>query len=262
MSIKIDTNLAPVISQATITSAIVTAMSNAGFGTVYDSYNSGGIEYRVWELNFNALIYGKVYLQISVTAALGIQQRLYTSWNLATDTGANAGTQSTAVTFATGASINFAAIKPNTGNEYGIVVMYQGTTIKHLGYLRPLNKPVWWDENTYAYCFIPTTIAWTAFATVAIAASPYGSATLVTNAGDSSMNTFALDGKRDVLTGLFINSGTSGANANTGKACRTSEEIGICSGSGTTLLSLIQVTAGSDEYYVLNPIASAPVIKV
>jgi len=237
-------------------------MTNAGFATLYDTYNTGGIEYRVYELNFNALIYGKVYLQISVSAALAVQQRLYTSWTVATHVGLNAGVLSTAVTFATGTSINFAAIKPNTGNEYGIVILYQGTIIKHLGYVRPAIKPSWWDENSYAYCFIPTTIAWTNFATVAIAASPYGSAILVSSMGDSAMQNPAADGKRDVLTGIFINSGTSGLNANSGKACKTSDELGMASALGTTILSLIQVTVGIDEYYVLNPAQASPVIKV
>lgn len=262
MSVKVDTNLAPLITQANLIAAIATAMANAGLTTLFDSYNTGGIEYRVYELNFNGLIYGKVYLQISVTAALLVQQRLHTSWTVATHVGANAGTQSTGVTFVTGTSINFAAIKPTAGKEYGIVVMYQGTTIKHLGYLRPTNKPAWWDENSYAYCFIPTTIAWSAFATVAIAASPYGSATLNGSGGDGNLSNPSSDGKRDVLTGIFINSGTTGLNANTGKAARTSDELGVASATGTNVMSLIQVTVGSDEYYILNPVAGAPVIKV
>lgn len=261
MSIKVDSNLAPLVTQTNLMAAIVTAIGNLGL-SVYDSYNSGGVEFRVWELNFNGLIYGKVYLQISITAALLVQQRLYTSWTIATHVGANAGTLSTGVTFVTGTSINFAAIRPAAGNEYGIVVMYQGTTIKHLGYLRPALKPSWWDENSYAYCFIPTTAAWSVFATVAIAASPYGNPTLVGTGGDSSLSNPALDGKRDVLTGLFLNSGITGLNSNTGKACKTSDELGTAAGLGTTIMSLIQVTAGTDEYYILNPVAGCPVIKV
>lgn len=253
MTVKTDSSLSPAITQANFMAAIVAAMTDAGFPSIFDSFSSGGTEFRIWELNFNASTFGKAYLQVSLTAGLAVQSRLFTAFNAATDTGTNGGTQATAVTFTTGTSISFSAFKPTTGSEFRQVLIQQGSTVAAIAYVRPANIPSWWDENSHLYCFLPTTPSWATMATAATAASPYGSATLSTSVGDSSLTNAAPNGKRDVLAGFFINSGTSSPNANSGKAGKTSDEIGIGACSGLTILSIIQVIAGVEEYYVLSP---------
>jgi hypothetical protein len=180
-----------------------------------------------------------------------LASRLFAGWNATTHVGTSGGTQGTAVGFNASTTITFSAFKPNLGGlEFKTVLVQQGTLVSSISYLRPASMPSWWDENTYPYCFHPINPTWATLTTTAV--TPYGALNLTTSVGDTSLVNSNPGGQRDVLGGLFINSSTTGANLNSGKAGRTSNEIGIGATTSLGLLSIIQVIVGVEEYYVMS----------
>lgn len=260
---KTESSVAPNITQASLIAGIKSAMAATGYSSnPFDEYTSGTDRFLVYQITFDAAkTYGVVYLQIKVTSALAVAQRLYTGWDAVAHTGTNPGTETavTGATFASNIQIDFLGLAKSP--EFRIVGIYQGNTYCFLGYLRPENKPTWWDENSFPYCFIPLSSSnWLTWYTAGI--TPYTgslstSGRVQSNFTVSQMaNVNPITNRRDIVSGLMLF-----AASNEGIAGRTSNDVAMVSATGLARRDAIQVAAGVEEYLLLLPTAGGPAIR-
>lgn len=249
---RTDTTQAPTITQQILYDFIKARFAALGNYTLFDEFVATTDRNVVYEYVLdNTKIFGKVYLRIRVTAALAVTEFLYTSWNTATDTGTAASTETTTVTFASNIAVD--AVNLVKGLEGKFCVLSQGTTIAFLGIWRPDNKPSAWNEDSFPFAFIQKNdwaTPWNIW--FGCASSPYGTTTALntytTLLNDARMGTQnPINNKRDILAGIVLFSPTQGV------AGRSSDEMVIVASSGLARFDPVQVTAGVEEYLLLNP---------
>jgi hypothetical protein len=253
----------PTFTQTNFTDAIKTAMNNAGFGAVFDEYTSGTDRYLIYQLVFDAnKIYGTVYLVIRVTGALAVTQRLYTNWNKTTRVGDNAGseTSSSGAIFVNNAQVDFVGFARSP--EFRLVALYQGTASVFLGYIRPENKPSWWDENAYSYAFVPVSssnfVQW-----YGTAMSPYTGSVGTKDRLQAHLSVAQfgtpnpITNKRDILSNILFY-----AYSNEGIAGRSSSDLVQLASTNLLRKDVIQVTVGAEEYYLLNAVAGGLGVRI
>lgn len=246
----------PTFTQLQFAEAIKTAMSNAGFGAVFDEYSPGTDRILIYQLTFDpGKLYGTVYLQIKITTALAITQRLYTNWNKTTRVGDNPGTETTVTgaAFVNNNSIEFIGFSKSP--EFRLIAVYQGTTTAYLGYVRPETKPQWWDENAYPYAFVP--VSNSNFATwYGPGLTPYSGGANTGGRLQAHLNVSQfgtqnpVTNKRDVLSNILFY-----AWSNEGIAGRSSSDLVQIASTNMVRKDVLQVTPGVEEYFLLNAAA-------
>lgn len=242
---RVDSSLAATITQSNLVAAIKSAMLSAGL-TLFDEFTSSTDNILIYEhINDSTKTYGKVYLRIKVTSSLVISQQLFSGWNASTDSGSNAGTETTYTAFATNASINFSAFNGNP--EIKTVIITQNTNYVALGLLMPATRPNFWDMNQWSWGFYPASVGFLTLRSSSL--NPFSndgySLTFATAAIAAGAN--PQTNKRDVLTGMLIYS-----NTNNGIAGKTSDDVAVVYGSGTSRFDTIQPTGTTQIFTILN----------
>ena len=252
---RTDTFLAPTITQQTLYDAIKAAFINAGFSAPYDEYVSGTDKIVVYAIALDAAkTYGTSYLRIRLTNTFIVGQQLYSTWNFATHAGTNGSSEVTYTAFTTNAQINFTAL--NGSNEYRLSLLSQGTNFINLGFVAPINKPAWWDLNAWNYCFLFANNTFALFRSTLL--NPYANSD-----HDSFLNTSRLStannqtNRRDLLPGIIFLTQT-----NQGISGRSSDDLVMLAGAGTTRYDVVQIPNDTKQYLVLNPAAGGLAARV
>jgi len=248
-------SLSPTITQANLTTAIKDALAAANFPTPFDE-TTGSTNQIIYEIVLNnSATFGKAYLEIEISSTRQVRQRLHTGWDPATKTGVNTGAWGPQVQFNDNTEITFRGFEKS--NECRLIGIRQSNTVQFLGYLRPVNKPAWWNENSSLYCFIPGTNDFVTWLGAAANNSPYGNATYTSTLGRAQMaSPNPITSKRDVVTGVLLYT-----NSNQGAAGRTSDALVMVSGSGLGIYDIIQVTPNVEEYTLLVPAAGGLALR-
>lgn len=251
-----DSFVAPTITQQLLYDAIKQAMINAGYSSPFDEYTSGTDKIVVYAIVLDSTkTFGTTYLRVRVTTAFAVGQQLYSTWNATTHTGTNASTEYVATAFSSSAQINFTAL--NGGIEYKLALLYQGSLFYPLGYLSPANRPSWWDLNTWNYCLHPGTATFSSFRSPS--STPYANNALY----DSSLNIARMGSanlqtnRRDILPGILIYS-----QSNQGIGGRTSDDLIMVAGTGSTRFDTLQAPGDAKQYLILVPDAGGLAIRV
>lgn len=245
IAVRTDTFVAPTLTQQTIYNAIKIAAGNVSLA-IYDEYTSGTDKIIVYSVTLdNTKTFGISYLRIRLTLGLILNQQIYSTWNATTHVGTNGSTEITYVTLVNNIQINFVALDGQ--NEYKLIALTQGTTTIVLGFVAPINKPLWWDLNAWNYVFIVTGSTFATFRTTAL--NPYANAE-----HDTTLNTARMGvanpqtNRRDLLPGVIFytqnNQGISG---------RSSDDLVMFAGSGTTRYDVVQVPGDTKQYLILSP---------
>ncbi|MCC5640547.1 hypothetical protein LC593_32905 [Nostoc sp. CHAB 5844] len=242
---RTNTTLAATITQTNLVAAIKTAMTNAGFSTLYDDYTSTN-RILVYEVVIDASkTYGKNYFVVSISSALVIATQIFSTWNASTHTGTGGSAATTFTAFATASSISFAAF--NGGDEFKLVVAVQGSVVIVIGSLVPASKPTWWDLNLWNWGFYPTATNLSTWKSPSI--NPYSNENyqflMLTSTFLATAN--PQTNKRDVITGLLLAS-----SSNTGIAGKTSDDLACVCASGSSRYDTIQPTGTTQVFTVLN----------
>lgn len=248
IAIRTDTSLAPTITQTTFASALITAFANAGFSATTDDYTSGTDRILVYRFDTDASrAKGRNFLRIRITSALAINILIGTDFNISTKAMSDASAEATIFTLATNFTITFIAL--NCGSEGRFVMLSQSTNFAPLGLLIPVNRPTWWNLDTWSYCYMFTNAAMTTLRSSAI--NPYSNVDneILTFSRLSGVN--AQTNRRDVLTGLTI-----GNNSSNGVAGKTSDDIAIAAGNGSARFDVLAFTGSTQQYLLVVNAAS------
>lgn len=244
---RIDSFVPAIITQQNLYDGIKQAFSNAGYPAPFDEYTSGTDKFVVYAVVIDSTkLAGTAYLRIRVSNAFVLAQQLYTSWSVASHTGSNSSSEIAYSAFANNLQINLIALNANP--EYKFVLAWQSNVFSPLGYLSPTHKPSWWDLNSFPYVFIP---AYNDFSSIRTSnLTPYtqidNDIALFGNTRLATAN--RITNRRDVLQGwLLLN------QSNTGLAGRTSDDLILFSGSGTTRFDVLQIPGSNNQYLVLVP---------
>jgi hypothetical protein len=74
----------------------------------------------------------------------------------------------------------------------GVYVYQQGAANYFLGYMRPANKPTWWDEDTYPYTYIPMNTSFLMYRGFSRELSPFDKSTITTTAATYLENNLSI----------------------------------------------------------------------
>lgn len=252
---RIDSFVAPTWTQATLFDGIKAAFANAGYFAPFDDYTGGTDRIVVYAIALDATkTYGTTYLRIRLTNTFTIGQQLYSTWNTATKTGLNPSSEITYTALTATTQVNFTAL--NGATEFRLVMLMQGTNAIALGFVAPANRPTWWDLNAWNYCFLPTTITFAAFRSTNL--NPYSN-----TEHDSSLNVSRMGiansqtNRRDLLPGVIFYTQT-----NQGISGRTSDDLVMLAGSGTTRYDTIQIPNDTKQYLLLNPASGGLAVRI
>ncbi|MGL5925487.1 hypothetical protein [Chroococcidiopsis sp.] len=252
---RIDSFVAPTLTQQSVYDGIKQAFSNAGFTVVHDEFTSGADKVVVYVCALDtAKAYGVTYLRIRLTTGFVIGQQLYSTWSIATHTGTNPSTEITYTALIANTQINFTAL--NGAAEFKLIMLTQGVNAIALGFVAPANKPAWWDLNAWNYCFIATSNTFAAFRSTNL--NPYSNSD-----NDSSLNVSRMatanvqTNRRDLLPGIIFYTQT-----NQGISGRTSDDLVMIAGSGTTRYDTIQIPGDTKQYLLLNPTSGGLAVRI
>lgn len=145
------TTLAANWTQATLTSAISTALANAGF--------TGITQYAINTTNFLAMAFSSgsgvnatTQYRVQITSAFAVSHQLFSTLNTGTNTGTNGSGEQSATTFVSSQPITFHAL--NAFPEYRAVLMVQGSLVVLLGVFNPANRVDIWSLDSWNHGFI------------------------------------------------------------------------------------------------------------
>jgi hypothetical protein len=243
---RIDSTLNSNWTQATLFDAVKLALANAGYSAPVSDFTSGTDRIAVYSIVLDgAKTYGTSFLRVRVSNAFVVGTQLLATWNPATNTGTGGGTEIVNTALVTTTTVNFVAL--NGGSEYKLVLVYQNAIYFPVGFLSPANKPVWWDLNSFNYCFIPAAITFALLRGTTL--SPYANSELDSTLNNARMGIAnTITNRRDVLPGVVLFT-----QANQGIAGRTSDDLIMLAASGTTRLDTIQIPSDTKQYLVINP---------
>lgn len=252
---RIDSFVAPTLTQATLFDGIKAAFNNAGANAPFDDYTSGTDRIVVYAIALDASkTYGTTYLRIRLTTGFVIGQQLYSTWNTSTKTGLNPSAEITYTALIVTTQVNFTAL--NGAAEFKLVMLTQGAIAIALGFVSPANRPAWWDLNAWNYCFLATAATFAVFRSTNL--NPYSSSD-----NDSSLNIARMGtanvqtNRRDLLPGVIFYSQT-----NQGISGRTSDDLVMIAGSGTTRYDTIQIPGDTKQYLLLNPASGGLAVRI
>lgn len=252
---RTDSFVAPTWTQATLFDGIKAAFSNAGYATTFDDYTSGTDRIVVYAIALDATkTYGTTYLRIRLTNTFTIGQQLYSTWNTATKTGLNPSAEITYTAPIATTQVSFTAL--NGAAEFKLVMLSQGTNAIALGFVSPANRPAWWDLNAWNYCFVAIANTFTTFRSTNL--NPYNN-----TESDSSLNQTRMGiansqtNRRDLLPGVIFYSQT-----NQGISGRSSDDLVMLAGTGTTRYDTIQIPNDTKQYLLLNPASGGLAVRI
>ena len=146
--------LSGTLTTLSIANGIRDALISCGYN-LFHSYQSGSSEGRVMALQQSSATKGTVFLQYVISSGGTVTYSLNEGWNTSTNVGTNA-SASSSIAITTGTT-NFTIYVINHPEFKGLV-LEQGTVQGILGIIRLLKNnliPSWWNENLFAYAFIP-----------------------------------------------------------------------------------------------------------
>lgn len=253
---RTDSALAPTLAQASLVSALKTALTAAGLSTLVDDYTSGSDRIIVYQIIQDASkVFGTSYLRVRITSTLTVATQILSGWTVATHSGSNASTELSFATFSTSVGISFYAL--NASPELNLVMIAQGATHVAVGVLSPYYRPSWWDLNSYSYAFIPTSNSLTGWR--APNSNPYTSNDYASSLGNASLNSPSrVTNRRSVGMGVILF-----APSFEGDTGRTSDEIATCAAVGLSRYDLLQVPGSPNrDYLILNNAAGGIGVRV
>ena len=254
---KTDSFIAPTITQQSLYDGIKQAMSNAGYSTVFDEFTSGTDRIVIYAIVLDSTkTYGTTYLRVRITSSFVVGQQLYSTWDATAHAGTNPSTEYTSTAFLNSVQINFTALNGST--EYKFVLIQQSALFYPLGYISPANKPNWWDLNAFNYCFHLVDSVFFNFRSTSITPYAGNNSTYDSSLNQSRMGTANQQtNRRDILPGiLFYN------QANQGIGGRSSDDLVMVAGNGTTRFDILQAPGDNKQYLLLNPASGGLAVRV
>lgn len=252
---RIDSFIAPVITQQSLYDGIKAAFANAGFVSPFDEYTSGTERYLVFAIVLDSSkTYGTSYLRIRLLNNLAVVQSIYSTWTVANHTGTNPSQEVGYTTPVNNAQINFVSL--NGGDEYKLIMLMQGTIVIPLGFISPANKPTWWDLNAWNYCFFPTSTIFDTWRTTNLnpyANTDHNNSLNVARMGNANSQT----NRRDLLPGIIVYT-----TSNQGISGRTSDDLVSVAGNGTTRYDVLQIPGDTKEYLILYPASGGLAVRI
>lgn len=219
------------VNQTTLGDAIKAAYVSLGF-TVLDDYLVSTTRNIVVSFVADATkAYGTFVLHLTITSALATSQTIATAFNSTTKAFSNESSIVNSFTFSTSTPVS--VFTYSRAEEYRFILLFQGSGVSAiLGFLRPLNRPSWWNESTHPYAFVPIQQSSGVFF------ERWLTPTLTPFSGASNNNFYFQtstylaspnpgSGKRDILTELVLLSASS-----QGVAAKTSDDFAMVASSG------------------------------
>lgn len=245
IAVRTDSFVAPTLTQQSIYDGLKAAFANAGYPAPFAEFTSGTDRVVVYAVVLDATkTYGTSYIRIRVTAGFIIGQQLFSTWAIATQVGTNGSTEITYTALTTNITVNFIAL--NSGVEYKLVLIYQGTNYIQLGFLSPEFRPSWWDLNAWNYCYLPTTNVFNVYRSTAL--NPFANAENDTNLAIIRMSIAnVITNRRDILPGVILFT-----QVNQGITGRTSDDLVMVAANGMTRFDTLQIPNDAKEYLLLN----------
>lgn len=244
------TTLSATFTQTQLRDFLITAFSNAGFGSPFDNYSSGNDLLLVYELTINgSATFGKTYLRIRISNTFIIYQQIFSAWNTGTKTGSNGSTEVTYSTLSNTVNLvaNAFSSAGNSGSgatEYRLVLLTQGSIFIPLGILAPVTRRGSWNLNSWNWGYLFTSNSMNVLRSSTL--NPYSNAdndiALSQSTRLATANT--TDNERDLIAPITVLT-----QSNTGIAGQTSTDFAIVSANGSTRYDQI-LRSGSSEVYL------------
>jgi hypothetical protein len=195
------TQLAAGWTQATLTTAINTALSNAGF-TGITQYAVSGVNYLAMPFSSGTGANAITQYRVQITSAFAVSHQLFSALNTSTNAGTNGSGEQAATTFLASQPITFHAL--NAFPEYRGVLVVQGAVAMLLGVLNPQNRLDVWSLESWNHAFIFSSLGALAstslnpFGNTAYTPKPLGDANLASPA--TAFNASTLDAGLRIYT--------------------------------------------------------------
>lgn len=250
------TTLSGSLTTLIIANAIANALISAGY-TLFHSYTSGSSEVRIMALQQSNAAKGTIYLQITIISNGNINYALHEAWNTVNNTGTNSSTASSIGTFNGTTSLTaYVIVHP----EFKGLAIEQGTAQGILGVIRPLKNaliPSWWNENSFAYAFLPRSSNIASNTRFGSSSTPFGN-----NIDHEYLNNSKLqDGNsqnndvRSTIPFLIWQNGAGGVLA-------VSDDIVVCASNTMRLMDTLTVSASEVyTYFWINNANSGLAIR-
>lgn len=252
---RIDSFIAPTITQINLYNAIKQAFSDAGYPAPVSDFTSGTDRVLTYAVVLDASkVYGTSFIRVRITSGLVVAQQIFATWNISNNTGTGASTELTYTAFAINAQVNFVALNANP--EFRLIAVFQGGIYFFLGFISPTNRPNWWNLDAWSYCFLPTG---TNFALLrGTTFNPYGN-----TENDTSLNAGRMvvantqTNRRDILPGVILFT-----QSNQGISGRTSDDLVMVAANGTTRFDIMQIPGDTKQYLLLNPATGGLAVRI
>ena len=240
-------NLPATNNRTTLKEGIKTSMTQAGITNLVDDYDDPNYHYLVYEVVLApGKTQGTIYLYIRVSTGLTIYQKFVTDYDPIAKTFSAEGHE-----FSTAFSSVDIDIWAIAHPEARLLIIRQLTNYRYLGYIRPQNKPAWWDENSYPYCFSPRDSQMEYFYGFHTALSPYNHSASNSNLYYSNYPLRLAypnpEGKMDLLPAFYL-----GAPEEKGNAGVFSEDFNYAAAAAMSIGDEIVVTSGTEEYFLFG----------
>lgn len=254
ISNRTTTSLAAPITQASLTAALQTAFTNAGFDAPIHNYTSGTDQILVYKVTLDATkTYGSIYLRLRISNTLILYQQLYSNWDTVNKTGSDGSSEVTYITLSNSINISFNSF--NGGSEVKQVVVTQNSLFAPLGLIFPENRPSRWDLNSYPYGFIWTSINPSTLRCTS--RNMYTNSDFVTYLNDSNLSGASPGGDgNDLIRGIILKS-----LANNGVGCQSSSNLGYGCNANLSRFVTIPVTGTTQIWTVINNVAGGLLIQ-
>ncbi|MBH8563771.1 hypothetical protein I8748_16495 [Nostoc sp. CENA67] len=244
------TTLAAGWTQGTLTTAINTAMVNAGFSSA-TPYAVSGTNYLAYNFSSGSGANSSTVYRIAITTGFAVSHQLFSTLNTGTNSGTNGSGEQFSTAFTSSQAITFHAL--NAAPEYRAVLIVQGSVAVLLGVFSPANKTDVWSLESWNHAFIFSSFvsmvgtSLNPFSNTAYTPKPLGDSNLASPA--TSFNASTVKGGLDIYT-----------NSNQGCWTQTSSDIAAAPTSGRSRGDTF--TVGTDTYLVCALSNGGLVLKI
>ncbi|MBH8563766.1 hypothetical protein I8748_16470 [Nostoc sp. CENA67] len=246
------TTLAANWTQSQLTTAINTAMVNAGF-TSSTGYSVSGTNYLSYNFSSGSGVNNNTVYRIAVTTGLAVSHQLFSTLNTGTNVGTNGSGEQFSTIFVSSQPITFHAL--NAFPEYRAVLMVQGSVSMLLGVFNPTNKTDVWSLESWNHAFIASSFtAWVStsnnpFSNTAYTPKPLGDGNLASPA--TAFNASTVDAGLRIYT-----------NSNQGCWTQTSSDIAAAPTNSRSRGDTFTPVGTNDIYLVVGVGNGGLVLKV
>lgn len=257
---RTDSFVAATITQQNLYDGIKQAFVNAGYSAPFDEFTSGTDKIAIYKVDVDtSKTYGSAYLRIRVNTSLGIGSQIFSNWTVSTHAGLNGSSEIGFNNLPINIQVNFVSLNANP--EYKMVLLYQAGNYYPLGYISPINRPLWWDLNNYPYVFIPHNTNFGNWRMCNlhpyfISGTNYQDCDTTLNNGRMG-NANSITNRRDVLSSVIIYT-----QGNQGIAGKTSDDMVMVAANGATRFDTIQIPGDTKEYLLINPASGGLAVRV